>query len=204
MRRLRCTITNAEILAVSLLIMGTLWICALPLLAQDDNSPQPIVREAISFAVSAPVRELAKLPRQPQYGFHEVLPVRRILKRDFGVAVDPVEQNAPFGAPTTDYAIGLNFLGVGNGFPNYTVPDAPPDTNMAVGDTQIVQWINVSFAIFNKYNPSVSVGPIDGNLLFSDLGGPCATYNDGDIIAQWDNAAHRWLLAQNVFHGPPY
>ena len=79
-----------------------------------------------------------------------------------------------------------------------------PDTNMAVGDTQIVQWVNVSFAVFNKFNGAIETGPIDGNLLFTALGAPCATNNDGDIIAQWDNAAHRWLLAQNVFHGPPY
>ena len=47
-------------------------------------------------------------------------------------------------------------------------------------------------------------GPIAGNLLWSALPGPCANNNDGEIIAQWDNAAHRWLLAQNVLNGPPY
>ena len=63
---------------------------------------------------------------------------------------------------------------MGNGFPNYSVPDAPPDTNLAVGDSQILQWVNVSFAVFDKYNGAIQAGPIDGNMLFSALGGPCA------------------------------
>ena len=187
-----------------MLAVGVLLLCTLPLAAQDNASPETTVRQAVGFAVSPPVSELAKLPQAPQYGFREAPPVRRIPKPDLGVAVDPVEQNNALGAPAVNYTIGLDFLGVGNGFFNYTVPDAPPDTNMAVSDTQIVQWVNVSFAIFNKFNPAIYTGPIAGNLLFSALGGPCATNNSGDIIAQWDNAAHRWLLAQNVFTGPPY
>ena len=38
-------------------------------------------------------------------------------------------------------AKGLNFEGVGAGFPNFTVNSAPPDTNGAVGGTQYVQWV---------------------------------------------------------------
>jgi hypothetical protein len=204
MPRLPLTRSNARIFGSSMLVVGLLVLCGLQLAAQDSASPEPTVRQAVGFAVSPPLRDLAKLPRAPQYGVHEALPVRRIPKRDFGVAVDPVEQNTT--RPSTSFTIGLNLLGVGNGFPGYTVPDAPPDTNMAVGDTQILQWVNVSFAVFNKFTGATLAGPIDGNLLFTALGvgTPCATYNDGDIIAQWDTAAHRWLLAQNVFHGPPY
>jgi len=187
-----------------MLAVGVLILCGLQLAAQDSASPQPTVREAVGFAVSPPLRDLAKLPRTPHYGFHEILPVRLIPKRDFGITVDPVEQNTAIGAPSTNYTVGLDFLGVGNGFPGYTVPDAPPDTNMAVGDTQILQWVNVSFAVFDKFNGAILAGPIDGNLLFTALGGPCASSNSGDIIAQWDNAAHQWFLAQNVFSGPPY
>jgi hypothetical protein len=192
-----------------MLVVGVLVLCGIQLVAQDSASPEPTVRQAVGFAVSPPLRDLAKLPRAPQYGLHEALPVRRIAKRYFGLAVDPVEQNTAIGAPVVNYSIGLDFLGVGNGFPGYTVPDAPPDTNMAVGDTQIVQWVNVSFAVFNKFNGATLAGPIDGNLLWSALNDDCSNNNDGDIIAQWDNSAHRWLLAQNVFHlrsglTPPY
>ena len=58
--------------------------------------------------------------------------MRRIPKRDFGVAVDPVEQNTAF-TPSVDYSIGLDFLGVGNGFPGYVVPDAPSRYQLGCG-----------------------------------------------------------------------
>ncbi len=176
MRRLRATETSTTILFLSVLVACVLLLCS-PLTAQDSASPTPTVNEAIHFAVSPPLSEIAKMPRAPQYGFHEAPPVRRIPKRDFGVAVDPVEQSLTFGPPAVNYTIGLDFLGVGNGFPGYTVPDAPPDTNMAVGDTQIIQWVNVSFAIFNKFNPSNFAGPILGGDLWEPLGGPCVGNN---------------------------
>ena len=121
--------------------------------------------------------------------------------------VNTVEQSsAPAGGVA--YSIGANILGVGNGFPNYSVPDAPPDTTMAVGDTQVVQWVNTSYTVCNK--STGSCGPaIEGNTLWQNLGGPCFNENDGDIIAQWDVKAHGWLLAQNDFDfngnlNPPY
>jgi hypothetical protein len=65
-----------------------------------------------------------------------------------------------------------------------------------------VEWVNVSYAIYNKSTGAVLAGPVEGNTLWSSLGGVCANNNDGDIIAQWDRTAHRWLLAQNVFTTP--
>ena len=114
--------------------------------------------------------------------------------------MDRVEQSSvPAGVELTPSA--LNILGVGNGFPNYSVPDAPPDTTMAVGDTQIVQWVNVSYTVCEK-TPAMPAGRRHpGQHPWSSLGGICAGNNDGDIIAQWDVQAHRWLLTQNVFIG---
>lgn len=185
--------TKARIVSCSWLVLSVLLLCCLPLVAQDQ------VRHASAFAISDPLGELAKLPQPVHYGFHEANPVRRIPKRSFGQVVDRVEQNSV--PATSNFTLGANFLGVGNGFPNYSVPDAPPDTTMAVGDTQIVQWVNVSYTVCSKTAP-YSCGPaIEANTLWSNLGGICASNNDGDIIAQWDVQAHRWLLAQNVFTG---
>ena len=171
-------------------------LCGLPLVAQDNNT---VIQHARNFAISPPLRDLAKLPQSPHYGLHTANPVRRIPKHPVGPVVDTVEQSsAP--ASGVNYSIGLNFLGVGHGFPNYTVPDAPPDTNMAVGDAQVVQWVNVSYTVCSK-TTGICGASIEGNTLWSSLGGICATNNDGDIIAQWDVQAHRWLLTQNVFTG---
>ena len=172
-------------LVTSCLVLGALLLCSLPLAAQDP------VNHAVGFAVSEPLGELAKLPQAPQYGFHEANPVRRVPKRSFGQVVDTVEQSS-IVVPAANYSVGANFLGVGNGFPDYSVPDAPPDTNMAVGDTQIVQWVNVSYTVCQKTSPYTCGPAILGNALWGNLGGICASSNSGDIIAQWDVKAHRW------------
>jgi len=189
--------TRSKIAGLALLAMGSLISCALPLAAQENNT---YIQHASRFAISPPLRDLAKMPQAPVYGLHLANPVRRIPKRSTGGAiVDPVEQTG--AAPAPAYTIGANILGVGNGFPNYSVPDAPPDTNMAVGDTQIVQWVNTSYTVCSKTSPFTCGPAIEGNTLWTSLGGICSANNDGDIIAQWDVVAHRWLLTQNVFTG---
>jgi hypothetical protein len=73
-----------------------------------------------------------------------------------------------------------------------------------VGDTQVVQWVNVCYAVFNKSTGALIAGPFSGTNFWKGFGAPCETNNDGDIIIQWDKKNHRWLAAQNVFAGPPY
>jgi hypothetical protein len=183
-------------LALVCLAFAALLLASLPLAAQDAvNHPQ-------AFGISAPLGELAKMPHAPSYGFHEANPVRRVPKHATGGSVDAAEQNFPNG-PEGGYSIGANFLGVGNGFPNYSVPDAPPDTNMAVGDTQVVEWVNTSYTVCSKTAPYTCGPAVEGNMLWSSLKGTlCANNNSGDIISQWDVNAHRWLLTQNVFSSP--
>ena len=178
------------------LALVALLVSSLPLAAQDQ------VKHPVAFAVSPRLGDLAQQPQTPQYGFHEANPVRRVPKRfaGEGQVVDRVEQSS-IDVPEASYSVIASFLGVGNGFPNYSVPDAPPDTNMAVGDTQIVQWVNTSYTVCSKTSPYTCGASIEGNTLWNSLGGVCAANNDGDIIAQWDAQAHRWLLTQNIFAG---
>jgi hypothetical protein len=110
---------------------------------------------------------------------------------------------------TTGATIGLSFEGVGN-TPFLNCPSvagqevAPPDTNAAVGDTQVVQWVNTCYAVFDKTTGALISGPFAGTNFWKGFGAPCETNNDGDIIIQWDKSNHRWLAAQNVFNGPPF
>ena len=101
MLRLRLTRSIARIFALSMLAVGVLVLCGLQLAAQDSPSPDTTVRQAVRFAVTPPLRDLAKLPRAPHYGVHEAAPVRRIPKPDLGVAVDPVEQNMRWSLVST-------------------------------------------------------------------------------------------------------
>ena len=187
----------AKTFALLLFVTVVLFTCSLPAAAQDPaHYPQ-------AFGVSAPLRDLAALPDVVHFGLHEANPVRRIPKRNFGHVVDAVEQN--FTVPAAgEFSIGADFLGVGNGFPNFSDSVAPPDTTMAVGDTQVVQWVNASYTVCQKTSPYTCGPAIAGNKLWAGLSGNplCKTQNDGDIIAQWDVKAHRWLLTQNVFSAP--
>ncbi|MGC2245113.1 MAG: choice-of-anchor D domain-containing protein [Terriglobales bacterium] len=190
MKKVRSTV-------MSCLALTALISCSISLAAQDA------VNHPVAFGISAPLSQLAKMPQAVPYGFHEALPVRRVPKKAAANVVDQVEQNYSNG-PEANYSIGADFLGVGNGFPNYSVPDAPPDTTMAVGDTQVVQWVNTSYTVCSKTAPYTCGPAVEGNALWSGLSGNplCKSQNDGDIISQWDVNAHRWVLTQNVFASP--
>jgi hypothetical protein len=115
---------------------------------------------------------------------------------------DPVGQ-VPSGA-SVNVQLGLNFDGLSAAD---TVasggPFVPPDTNGAVGATQFVEWVNVTFEIFDKTAGTTILGPTPGNAFWKGFGGTCETRNDGDVIIQYDKLANRWVAAQRVF-APPF
>lgn len=192
---------DRRILSAALLVLGVLAFFARSAYAQDNSNPPMTVHHPAAFAISPPLRELDKLPGRPIYGLSEANPepyVNFHPGRQTGFVADPVEQRSPGGRASI--SIGLNFLGVGNGFPDFSNPQFPPDTNAVVGDTQVVEWVNTSFAVFDKNTGAVLAGPIIGGVLWSDLGGSCNS-SEPDPIAQWDRTAHRWLMAQNTY-GP--
>lgn len=172
----------------------------------------PMIFHDVNHAVSIPVRDMPTVSAAAAAAHvrHEAEPARRIpLPPGLKPAnvEDPVLQHttaslAPtLAAPT---AGGLNFDGLGNGSLGFTVNSAPPDTNGAVGSTQYVQWVNSSFAVFNKSTGAKVSGPTAGNTLFSALGNGCATNNDGDPIAQYDKLANRWVLSQFSVSTTPF
>ena len=189
-----------EILWSCLLAIGVLALCA-PSPAQGNPSPKSTIRRAVSFGISLPLRELVKLPQPVGHGIREDEPYSQgIPANDFGRAVDPVEQSA--AGATANYSLGLNVPGIGNGFPGFFVPVDPPDTNIAVGDTQIVEWVNVDYAVFDKATGLPLTLAVPGNTLWS--GNPdCGSANDGDPTVQWDAVAHRWLMNQNTYYLNP-
>jgi hypothetical protein len=67
-----------------------------------------------------------------------------------------------------------------------------------------VQWVNTSFAIFNKSTGALVGGPTAGNTLWSGFGGGCQNNNDGDPIAIYDKLANRWVMSQFSVSTTPY
>ena len=194
--------TKTKVLGVCLLAMGALLLFSLPMVAAD--SPQAIVQHARAYGAG----HVTQSYQVELFGIHQANPVHHIPKPYIRPSEDSVAQRPGMGADTSEFNNNYSVLGVGVGFPNYSVPDAPPDTTMAVGDTEVVQGVNVSYADFNKSTGAVI--PINGQdstlfytpwhaLIPNTL---CGEHNPGDIIVKFDRYAHRWLLMQNVFTSP--
>lgn len=184
-----------------------------PLAAQQVVGP--LVFQDVHHDVSPAVRDMPTINAANNAATahikHEAEPARRIpLPPGMGgVHTGPVGdaalQSSTF-APAAALAptVNLGFEGLGNASLGFTVNSAPPDTNGAVGATQYVQWVNSSFAVFNKSTGALVSGPIAGNTLWSGFGGGCQTNNDGDPIVLYDKAAQRWVFSQFSVSTTPF
>jgi len=102
---------RSKMTGLTLVAMGCLIACSLPATAQENNTYN---QHATRFAISPPLRDLAKMQQPPVYGLHLANPVRRIPKTPTGHVVDPVEQSQ--ATAPANFTLGANILGVGNGF----------------------------------------------------------------------------------------
>jgi hypothetical protein len=188
--------------------------------AQDNAAQSGVLNKAefnraVQFAVTPPLRDLINSQPVSIFGYHEASPVLKpkLLKQigygDRSTSRVSQQANVALSAPVSA-TINWDVLGVGIGFHGYSVPDAPTDSNGASGDwpgnqsnAQVVEWVNVSYAVFNKATGAYLAGPILGNTLWSSLtGSQCANNNSGDIVVQFDKMAHRWVLFQPAFSQP--
>jgi len=150
---------------------------------------------------SRPLREMA--PR-PAVSTREDFEVKQESPRGQAGQQDQSVQSivvAPLAAIN-----GTSFDGVGEGNPQFpfNVNYAPPDTVGEAGLTQYVQWVNASFAIFDKATGTKLYGPAGGNTIWSGFGGDCETRNDGDPIVQYDQLADRWIMTQFALRSGNY
>ena len=159
------------------------------------------------YGVSESLSDLARrnLPpvsiengKQQEFDPKEVLldqPESNVVTEDVPPAPIQTETLAPLAATP-----GVSFEGLGLGLAGgFAVTSAPPDTTMAVGPNHIVAWVNSQYAVFNK-SGAVLLGPVNGNALFTGVGGVCDTTNRGDPILQYDRLADRWFLSQFAFN----
>jgi hypothetical protein len=163
--------------------------------ARAVQPPAPPQTPGARPTVAAPDKhdvspQLRDMPMIPPRGEREEPhpPLRfRANRRPAVPAKDPVTQDSlGLAAPATV----TNFDGVNN-IDNVS----PPDTNGDVGPNHYVQWVNLSFAIYDRRG-SLLYGPADGSTIWQGFGGPCETTNSGDPIVLYDHLADRWLLSQ--------
>ena len=178
---------------------------------QSSVLTNPAVSKPVAFVVTPPLRDLASRHQEIPFGFRQGEPVR-VPKppnlrhnEDTGYRFkirDPLAENR-LGTDSTPTAL-LNWMGLGTGFYGYTVHVSASDMNISIGDTEIIQWGNDQFAVFDLKGNNLffeSQPYVNGNILFAGLPN-CGVRNDGDAVAQWDKIAHRWVMLEPVMANP--
>jgi hypothetical protein len=114
-----------------------------------------------------------------------------------GGGPDDIQQTT--GGPPLNTDAAFNFPGIG------ATIYAPPDPNMAVGPNHILQTVNSRYAIYNKSGTLIT-GPFDLSSIWASLGSgnSCASSNDGDVVAQYDKFADRFVITQLGSISAPY
>ncbi|HEV2828261.1 MAG TPA: HYR domain-containing protein, partial [Pyrinomonadaceae bacterium] len=188
----------------------------------QSETLKPISRQAVGFAVSDPVRELAAAPKletDPREGGedfeHEI---NELNAREFKsqrpqaaklASLDASLQNPKPIESETPSVPSLTFDGLtaADNVPLVGGTVAPSDENLDVGPNDVVQTVNIAFRVYDK-NGVPKIPPTLMSSLFSKLGGICANADRGDPVVLYDRMADRWFLTQFAFLGagqaPPF
>ncbi len=153
----------------------------------------PIVTHTTPVTTTQAFRDMTP---EPWHNVSKVMPEHdRSLKPHVSNQPDSVFQTevlAPVGTKNL-----LSFDGItdtqGGGF-------VPPDTNASVGATQVVETVNVAYAVYDKTTGAQIMAPTNIQTLYKPLGGQCATGNLSDPVATYDKAAQRWLITMIAFN----
>jgi len=151
---------------------------------------------------SKPVNQMQIIT--PQYEWHEVHEVMPVPHGSAG-GVDTVLQTSTSTSSAT-VTSGVGFDGNGTTLPGFTLTGEPSDTNLSVGGTQVVQWVNSMYAIWSKTG-ALQYGPTNGNTPWqgsSIASGRCASDNSGDPIVLYDKQNQRWIFTQFAVSKSPY
>ena len=191
-------------------------------LVQAGDAPKlpPIVPKIVKSGkndVSKPLHQILPIPPSVEPGVHEI-PIHPLPRKG---PKAPGGQESLLGPVQTDSVV-QSFSGASvmpsplQGFEGISNADnqrvlgraaVPPDTNGDVGLNHYVQWVNLTFAVWDK-SGNLVYGPAAGNTLWQGFGGPCEATNNGDPIAQYDQLADRWLMSQfafpNGYYAGPY
>jgi hypothetical protein len=184
------------------MVAAMLMVCSLALpgflFAEKPAQSRPEVVYDSYHDTSLPVREYSmEAPHGPAPREIEHPRPRRILS---GAAV-PVEDLAEqtILAPPVSAVIGLNFEGIPNPANGKALEGVPPDNNLAVGATQVVETINTAWQVYDKTTGKSVFGPQQISALFTGLPGLCGqgqTFFWTDPVVLYDQIANRWIISQ--------
>lgn len=170
--------------------------------ASRGDAAAPAIRTGrpVRFAVSPPLAQLPAAAAPVRQAAAAVREIPLCAARDPAAALASADRDGalrPFAPLSAMPGPILTFEGLGN--------DAgvlPPDPAGDIGPNHYVEAVNLRFRVFDRtgapLTPSLKISS-----LFAALGGPAATYDDGDPIVLYDPLADRWLISQFVISVTP-
>ena len=161
---------------------------------------KPVIRAAVRHDKSPPLRSMKPSKKLKTHKM-KALPLRsppHVIGSASSKARTADVQRAATVTTNNVPSFGQNFEGVGNLNGVF-----PPDTNMAVGPSDIVQTVNFSFSVYNKQG-STLLGPETLGTLWQGFGGACdpstdPAANGGDVVALYDEQANRFIVTQLAY-----
>ncbi|HST88812.1 MAG TPA: hypothetical protein VLJ14_10570 [Ktedonobacterales bacterium] len=208
MLRRRYLVGGLSVVATAMLALAAIFaggLGAAPRLAKAASSSGAVREVSSSFqhGVSPAARDLPA-----QATAFKGTPDRPLLSPALAAGPDQPDGalQTKAGAPlAATQGLGFGGMGLGAGDLAGFCNCAPPDPNLAVGATQVVQIVNTGFAVFNKTTGALAAGfPKAINTLWSNFGGGCQTNDDGDPIAQYDQINGRWIITQFSVSTTPF
>jgi hypothetical protein len=179
---------------------------ASPLAAQD--SPRVEFIQGRLLGVTPPMREYVATHRVKPNAPFRAFPLRK-------PGSHPGNGGGGGGGSTWTDPILQTSAATGSNFsPNAVQIDGvasvgyvPPDTNISVGNGQIVETVNVDYAIYSTFDGSQIQGPAAIHAIFAAASGGnggnndvCASVDGGDPIVLYDKIDNKWIISQLAYN----
>ena len=156
-----------------------------------------LVFHEIYHDTSAPVRAYSSLPTSGAvHPLERPSPIRRRIPGPLPLGPDAAGQ--PFALPPVSAAVGFDFDGIPNSANAPTLIGVPSDSNLSVGDTQVVETINTAYEVYDKATAMPFFPPQQISTLFTGMPGLCGqgvTFFFTDPIVLYDKIARRWIIS---------
>ncbi|MFM9915632.1 MAG: hypothetical protein ACKVOX_07480 [Rhizobacter sp.] len=195
------------------------WLLILGSAAATAQVSGPLVSGPAHMAVSETIAVIASQGRADAFGVQEIGRTRESnLRKDMqsglqGAKSDAVAANVsvPANTPyaqTATYqplgvALGVSFEGLGLGTPGFVIGSIPPEPTIGVSPTQVVQWVNSVFAVYDKAGNRLLPAPgfLNSNAIWQGLpaNSLCRMSFGFNPVVQYDRVAQRWILSQTAF-----
>ncbi|TAM80127.1 MAG: hypothetical protein EPN47_16685 [Acidobacteria bacterium] len=181
-----------------LICLAACLIWAMPLAA--EQTPRAEIRTASRIGTTSPMANYrATHHSQPNAPVRD-FPLRKPGSRPGSGSgggltwTDPLLQTSPVNSDLrTIINSGIDGLA--------SVGYVPPDTNISVGNDQIVETVNVTYAVYDKaghvLQPATAMHTIFAAAGASSM---CSTVDGGDPIVLFDKVDQRWIISQLAYN----